>query len=260
MLAKALKDLRAGFQLSHVWTYQAYHEISAKYKRTVLGSLWIAGSMVFTSLAFAIVFGAIFHQSLQDNLPYIMGGLMSYGLVACVLTEGPDIYLSNTGIISNHAYPFTYYNFEWAFKNLLLFAHNLVVFEISLVILQRLVVPHWSIVIGLPIVVINIFTWGGLISLISSRYRDLRFLMPYLSQLIMFITPVTYKASIMTGIRRYIVDFNPVYPFIEMVRSPLLGTAMPLHYWPMAISVTLLGVVLWLIFFSMFRKRIAFWV
>lgn len=260
MYSKALKDLSAGFNLSHVWIYQAYHEISAKYKRTVLGSLWIAGSMVFTSLAFAIVFGAIFNQSLQDNLPYIMGGLMSYGLIAATLTEGPDIYLSNSGIISNHAYPFTYYNFEWAFKNLLLFGHNLIVFELTLIILQRLVVPHWSVIIGLPFVMINVFTWGGLASLVASRYRDLRFLMPYISQLLMFMTPVTYHASIMTGVRRYIVDCNPIFPFVEMIRGPLLGYAMPMQYWPMAVGVTVVGLVLWFLFFSMFRKRIAFWI
>ncbi len=219
--------------------------------------------MVFTSLAFATVFSVIFKQSLADNLPYIMGGIMTYNMIASVLTEGPEIYLSNAGIISNHAYPFTYYNFEWSFKQLLLFFHNVVVFEIIQTILlasahKAIPIPHWSIVIGLAVVVFNIFCWGGLVCLVAARYRDLRFLLPYMSQLLMFLTPVTYQVSLVKG--SLLLTLNPIYPFVQMVRAPLMGSAMPLDLWPMALAVSVVGFLLWFTFFSIFRKRIAFWV
>jgi ABC-type polysaccharide/polyol phosphate export permease len=260
MFSKALKDLSKGIGLFHVWFYQAYHEISAKYKRTVFGSLWIVGSMVFMSIAFSIVSAALFGQNLADVVPYVMGGIMAFNLVGTIFGEAPEIYMSNAGIISNHAYPFTYYTFESVTKNFMIFAHNVVVLEIILLLLQKMAIPHWSILIALPLVFVNLFTWGGLVSMLSARFRDMRFLLPYLLTVIMFMTPIMYKVSQFNGPKKLIVELNPLYPFVEMLRSPLLGYAMPLQYWESALGVTVAGILLWLIFFNAFRSRISFWV
>jgi len=260
MFSKAIDDLKGGIALSHVWFYQAYHEISAKYKRTVLGSLWIVGSMVFMSLAFALVSSALFHQSLSEAMPYVMGGVLAFNLVIAVMGDAPEVYLSNAGMISNHAYPFTYYTFEWVAKIFMVFAHNLVVFEIMLLMLGKAVVPNWTILIALPVVYVNLLTWGSLVSMMSARYRDLRFLLPYLVSVVMFVSPIMYHVNQVSGEKRLIVTLNFIYPFVEMIRSPLLGTTMPLDLWNTAIIVTVLGVLLWGVFFSWFRSRIPFWV
>lgn len=260
MFSKAINDLSAGINLWHVWFYQAYHEISAKYKRTIMGSLWIVGSMVFMSLAFALVTSAVFGQNLKDTLPYVMGGILSFNLIAVVLTESPEVYMTNSGIISNHAYPFSYYSLESAAKNFLIFAHNLVVFEIILVICQSLAVPHWSILIALPVVFLNMFTWGCLVSMMAARWRDLRYLLPFLTTVVMFCSPIMFKVSQFTGPRKLIIELNPFYPFMEMIRSPLLGKPMPMEFWEIAAGITVLGIVLWLVFFNAFRNRISFWV
>lgn len=260
MFSKALNDLSGGLKLSHVWFYQAYHEISAKYKRTVFGSLWIVGSMTFLSLAFALVSSALFHEDLHELLPYVMGGIMAFNLVGMVLTDAPETYLSNAGIISNHAYPFTYYTLEAVTKGFMIFAHNVVVLIIALLLVQALHVPHWSILIALPVVFLNLCTWGSLVSMMSARFRDLRFLLPYLTTVVMFATPIMYRVHQLEGPKKLIVTLNPIYPFIEMLRSPLLGHGMELQYWGTAAIVTFVGIVLWLIFFNMFRNRISFWV
>jgi ABC-type polysaccharide/polyol phosphate export permease len=259
MFSKALKDLSGGIGMRHVWAYQAYHDISAKYKRTALGSFWIAGQMIFTSIAYALVFGGLSGASLHDTLPWIMGGILCYTVVSAILTECPEIFLSNGGIISNHAYPFTYFKFEHAAKTFIIFLHNLVIFEITLALVGALAVPHWTIILGLPLVWLNVFTWGGMTAMLAARYRDLRFLLPYLSTLLLFLSPVIWRPEQLQR-NRLLIDLNPFYPFIEMIRSPLLGTAMPMHLWPMAAGVTVVGIILWLIMFDALRKRIPFWV
>ena len=183
MFSKAIKDLRGGIDLTHVWFYQAYHEISAKYKRTIFGSLWIVGSMVFMSIAFSIVSSALFGQNLADTVPYVMAGIMGFNLVGIIFGEAPEVFMSNAGIISNHAYPFTYYTFESVTKNFMVFFHNVVVLYIILALVQRLAIPHWSILLALPLVFINLFTWSSLVSMLSARFRDMRFFLPYLALL-----------------------------------------------------------------------------
>jgi ABC-type polysaccharide/polyol phosphate export permease len=259
MASKTLKDLVGGLSLWHVWAFQAYHEVSARYRRTAMGSLWIAGQMVFTSIAYALVFSGLSGAILSDTLPWIMGGVLCFTVVSAVLTESPEVFLSNSGIISNNAFPFTYYTFEHAAKIFILFLHNLVVFEIVMGLVGALVVPHWSIIIGLLLVWFNVCAWGSMVSMIAARYRDLRFLLPYTSTLLLFLSPVIWRPEQMQT-HSLLVNLNPFYPFIEMLRSPLLGVAMPAKYWLMASIVSLLGVVLWVLVFGSFRKRIPFWV
>jgi len=142
----------------------------------------------------------------------------------------------------------------------MIFAHNLVVFELLLVLVQRLVVPHWSILIALPLVYFNLLTWGALVSMASARFRDLRFLLPYLITVVMFCTPIMFKADQFVGKKKLLLTLNPLYPFVEMIRSPLLGVPMANEYWMTAIGITIAGAVLWLIFFNWLRGRISFWV
>ncbi|WP_041658646.1 ABC transporter permease [Asticcacaulis excentricus] len=258
--SKAISDLTRGISLSHVWIYQAYHEITAKYKRTLLGSLWNTGSMVVTALSFSIVFGALFGQDLRTFFPFVMAGIIGFNMVSHLFSEAPDVYVANGGIISNHAGPFTYYTFESVTKNFFITLHGVVVFFVVVSILGVFKIPHWSILIGFPVVLLNMATWGAVVSLAAARFKDLRFLLPYLSQLVMFLSPIMFRPDQLPEQKQFIINFNPFYPLIEMIRSPLLGTYMPLKYVPMAAGVTVLGIVVWFFAFSAFRRRIAFWI
>ena len=260
MLEKSFKDLISAFQLWHVWFYQAYHVITAKYKRTALGTLWISGSMIATSLSLSILFGGLFGQTLKEALPMIMAGILCFSFAGFPLNEGQEALIGNGGIIKNHAYPFTYYILESVAKNLLMFAHNLVVFYLAMLIIGAAVIPHWTILPALFMVFIFMFTWSTITALAAARYRDLRFLLPYIGQLLSVLTPVFWRAELLHGPRRLIADLNPVYGILEIVRAPLLGHSAPFNIWVLASIATFSGVLVWLLTFPVFRKRIPFWV
>ena len=260
MLKEAMKDLGRGMGLIRVWLFQAYHELSAKYRRTALGSLWIAGSMVATSLAMSIVMGGIMGQNIGEILPYIMGGILCFALPAYILSEAPEVFYIFSPIIKNHAYPFTYYTFESVSKTFMLFFHNLVAYFIVMACIGKLVLPHWSIIFGLPIVYVTVFLWGSIISIAAARFSDFRFLLPYISQIAFFLTPVWWHAGTISGWRMVLLAGNPIYGLLEIVRAPLLGESPPLLAWELALGTMLVGFILWLFVFGANRKKIAFWV
>ena len=218
--------------------------------------------MVATSLALAIVMGGIQHQNVPDVLPYVMAGIMCYSLGGTyILSEAPEVFLSAANIIKNHAYPYTYYAFESTTRVFFIFFHNLVAFYLAMAILGRLAIPDWSILLGLPLVYMNSVVWGTLSAMASARFRDLRFLLPFVGQIIFFLTPVFWHPETSSiGWRQYLVMFNPFYGMVEVIRSPLLGHAAAALAWEQ-VGISLgLGMLLWLIFFGAFRGRIAFWV
>jgi len=261
MYAKATKDFTLALRMYPVWVHQAYHEISARYKRTVLGSLWISGQLVATSVALALVFGAIFGNALKDYLPYVMGGIMCFSLAGFCLMDSVEIFMRSSGIIRNHANPFSYYVFEAVARVFFLFLHNLVVFYIMLAIVGALVVPHWSLLLGIPVVLGCMFTWGTLAAMLAARFRDMRYLLPYIGTIVYFLTPILWHVDQLGNkTRAEIAGYNPFYGMLEIIRAPLLGHAAPANCWTMALVTLALGIVSWVLFFPPFRRRIAFWV
>ena len=256
---KTLKDLVAGFRLYPVWLHQSYHSLSSKYKRTVLGSLWIAGQFAFVSIAFTVVFGVLFHRNLHDFLPYAMAGNLTATACLGILLDGPELYMSNAGIIRNYAYPFTYFGFEQTARTLMLFGHNLIVYYVFMIFDQALHVPHWSVIFGLAIDAVAIMSWSLVTGMLAARYRDLRFLLPSLATPLFFLTPIYWPVENL-GDHQYIANFNPLYSMISVVRLPLMGQAPTELNWEVSVLVALLGCAAWFVAFIFFRRRIPFWI
>ncbi|WP_172961185.1 ABC transporter permease [Asticcacaulis excentricus] len=256
---KALRDLIAGFNMHSIWLHQAYHTLSAKYKRTILGSLWIAGNFVFTSLAVSLVFGILFQQDLKELLPYAMLGNLAGSTCLWVITEAPELFVAHSSMIKNHAYPFTYFVFEGLARLFLLFGHNLVVFYIFMAANRTLAIPHWTIVPGLLLVLLVLFCWGLVIGQLSARFRDLRFLLPNLSTMLFFLTPIYWHVDMLRD-KQWIAEFNPLYNLVSLIREPLLGHAPSMGNWLHVGVAAVVGLIVTSIVFGLYRRRIPFWV
>jgi len=257
---RAFQDLNAAAKLYRVWVHQAYYGISAKYKRTALGSIWISGGIMASSLSMAIVFGGVFGQDLKVAFPMIMAGIICFALAAFPLNEGPESYMSNAVMIVNHAYPFNYFIFESVCKAFFLFLHNIIVFYVAVALAGGLKAPHWTIVPGLSLVLLSMFVWSNCAAMLAARFRDVRFLLPFLGSLMFVLTPVFWPAESLKGWRVALIHFNPIYGLLEIIRQPLIGKAPPSEAWTLAIISTALGVLAWLMFFPANRRRIPFWV
>ncbi len=260
MFAKTFGDVRRGLNLYHVWGYQAYHDITAKYKRTFLGSFWLAGSMVVTSVSLAVLFGALFHVGLKDALPYVMSGMLAFSMAGYVLSEAPEVFMSSASIIRNHAYPFSFYLLHAVAKNFLMFLHNIVIFWIIMGLIGAFSIPNWTLLAGLPVVLLFMLSWGCVAGMIASRFRDMRFMLPYVGQLLSFLTPIFWHPDGLKGLLLIVVNLNPIYNIVQLVRRPLMGQVATPYEWELAGAYTLIGLLVWFGVFTAFRRRIAFWV
>lgn len=260
MLSKAIADLNAGVSLYRMWIFQAYHNLSSRYKRTALGSLWIASGMLSISLCIALVMGGLLGQNITEVLPYITGGILCFQFSGYIVMGAPEVFVASGGVIKNHAYPYTYYVFEGVANSFMQFLHNLVVYLIMMAIIGQLKITHWTIILGLPIVLVSMFTWSSVFGLLAARFRDLRFMIPFIGNLLFYLTPIMWHPGQMQGGKALVALLNPFYGLVEVMRSPLMGIAPPAAAWQLAAGTMIAGIVIWLIAFSIFRRRIPFWV
>lgn len=256
---KAIKDLITGFNMYPIWLHQAYHTLSAKYKRTILGTLWIAGNFVVTSLTVVLVFGILFQQDRKIFLPYVMMGNLVATTCLWILSEAPELFVSHGSMIKNHAYPFTYFVFEALARLMLLLGHNMVIFYIFMIFNQTLAIPHWTVLPGIALVLLTMFSWGLLSAQLSARFRDLRFLLPSLSFLLFLLTPIYWRVELLRD-KQWIADYNPLYNLVSLVREPILGNAPTATHWIHAIITCAIGILIASVVFINYRRRIPFWV
>jgi ABC-2 type transport system permease protein/lipopolysaccharide transport system permease protein len=97
------------------------------------------------------------------------------------------------------------------------------------------------------------------LGILHLKYRDLgRFFEPLLRGMF-FLTPVFWDPSIVTGTRRALVDFNPFYYFLELLRAPLLGYVPETRVWAVCGTITLLGFLATALLYRFQRPRLAYW-
>ena len=223
--------------LSELWKYRdllmllVYRDFVAMYKQTILGPLWFIIQPLLTSLVFTFIFGNIARIS-TDGLPQIVfyfAGITCWTYFAETLTKTSETFRSNAHIFGKVYFPRMIVPLSIVVSNLMKFA---IQFAIFLGIAGYFwwsgarVAPNATALLLPVIVAIMGFLGLGLGMIVSSmttKYRDLRFLVAFGVQLLMYATPVIYPLSSLPGQYRWIIAANPMTPLVECFRYGFLG-------------------------------------
>ena len=109
------------------------------------------------------------------------------------------------------------------------------------------------------VLLLNGFWMALLLGMLSARFRDIPLVLANAVQVLFFVTPVIWTPNMLPG-RALILDLNPFYHLIEILRAPLLGSAPTAENWVAVIVITITGWAAALWFFSAYRWRLAYWV
>jgi ABC-type polysaccharide/polyol phosphate export permease len=258
--ALALKDISEGLLSTQVWPMLGWQEIKQRYRRSVLGPFWLTISTGAMVGGMGPLYGRLLNQPIGDYFAYLAIGFVVWMLISSVIVESCQVFINAEGFIKQIRLPFTVYIARLVWKNLIVFAHNLVIVALVLIFYQ----PNWNwhIVfapLGVLAIALNGIWLGLLLGLLCARFRDIPQIVASLVQVAFFLTPVMWKSS-MLGKYAWAATFNPLFHFIEIVRTPLLGGSIALTTWTAVLTITIGGFAVTLFLFSRFRSRIAYWV
>jgi lipopolysaccharide transport system permease protein len=224
-------------QLADVWRYRdlitlfVRRDFVSRYKQTILGPLWFIIQPLITSLVFTVIFGNIAGLP-TDGLPqylfYLSGNVM-WGYFSSCLNGTSDTFISNAGIFGKVYFPRLVTPISIIISNLLSFAIQFVFFLGFYVYfyLQGAAITFSFWAATLPLLVLLMaglgLGFGIIISSMTTKYRDLRYLVTFGVSLWMYATPVIYPVSSIPERWRWVADVNPVTPIIETFRAGFLG-------------------------------------
>ena len=145
-------------------------------------------------------------------------------------------------------------------KNCLIFLHNLVIVVVVLIFFPPENISRLPLsLIGLVLVCVNLFWVGIVIAMLCARFRDIPQIISSCVQVLFFLTPIMWQAD-MLGRNRDVADWNLIYHWIELVRTPFLGLEVSSLSWIVSVASAVLGSAVALLLFSRYRARISYWV
>lgn len=256
----ALDDLKDGIGAIYVWPTLGWLEIKQRYRRSVLGPFWLTISTGFMLACMGPLYGKMFGQPVPSYFSYLAISFVVWILVSGLINDSCTAFIQAEGYIKQTKLPLTVHVMRAVWKNLLIFAHNLVIVVLVLAFFQPGV--DWNLLL-VPLAVLAISVngvWSGIVlGLICARFRDIPPIVSSLVQVAFFLTPIFWTPS-MLGRHQWAADLNPLFHFMEIVRRPLMGQDLSPLSWGVVLAITFLGVVLMLAVFQRFRARIAYWV
>lgn len=260
-LAQALGDIAGGTARWWIWSSMAWEDIRLRYRGSILGPFWLTLSMAVMIATLGLVYSTIFKARIHTYLPFLTLGLLLWTFISAILTEGCNCFIGAEGIIRQVRMPFTIHVLRILYRNLIVLGHNAVVY---LVVALLFAVPVGARALlalpGLALQIANGMWVCLLLGMLSARFRDIVPIVASLIQIVFFTTPILWLPNSLNGHYQWIVDFNPIYAMVEIVRAPLLGEPVPASLWGLALAVTVLGWAATLSAFARFRARIPFWV
>jgi len=231
----------------------------AVYKQTILGPLWYLIQPLLTTVIFTFIFGSIAKLP-TDGLPqflFYMSGTVVWAYFSSCLTKTSDTFITNANLFGKVYFPRLSVPVSILMSNLIAFGIQFGFFLFFMgyfAISGSVIRPNWWILLTPFLIFIMAGLGLGLgiiVSSLTTKYRDLRFLVQFGAQLLMYATPVIYPASSVPERFRWIIEANPMTPIVEAFRYAFLGAGSvnpgQLLY---SLVVTLVIVVLGVIMFN----------
>jgi len=224
-------------QLVDVWRYRdlialfVRRDFVSRFKQTVLGPLWFIIQPLFTSIVFTVIFGQIARLP-TDGLPQIlfyMSGNVAWHYFSGCLNGTSNTFTSNAGIFGKVYFPRLVTPISLVISNLISFSIQFVFFLgfLFYFMLQGSDVGLTPWALALPLLIVLMaglgLGFGIIISSMTTKYRDLNYLVSFGVSLWMYATPIIYPVSSIPERWRWVADVNPVTPIIETFRAGFLG-------------------------------------
>jgi len=246
-----------------LWRYRelfltlAWRDIAIRYKQTIIGIAWAVLKPFLTMLVFTVVFGRVAKLPSEGNAPYalmVFAAMLPWTLFSSALSESSTSLTDNANLISKVYFPRMIMPAATVIT-------SLIDFLISLVILLGLMIyygfaPSWNL-LALPLFVL----WALLASLgpglwitaLNVKYRDFRYIIPFIVQFGLYVSPVGFSSQVIPAQWRLLYSLNPLVGIIDGFRWCILG-GKGVIYWPgFALSFVITLFFLWLGIFR-FRK------
>ena len=239
-----------------LWRYRelflvlAWRDLSVRYKQTIVGILWAVIRPLLTMIIFTIIFGRIAKLPSDENVPYalmVFAGMLPWALFSNSLTESSNSLIGNANLISKIYFPRLIVPISTMVTSFVDFLISFVILIAIMVYYQF--IPGWQIMLMPLFIILAILASLGpglWITSLNVKYRDFRYIVPFIVQLGLYISPVGFSSSIIPEKWRLLYSLNPIVGVIDGFRWCILGGKSNIYMPGFFLSLAIIIFFLWL--------------
>jgi lipopolysaccharide transport system permease protein len=246
-------DLRALWNYRELIYFLTWRDVKVRYKQTLFGAAWAILQPLLTMIIFTLLFGRLAGIK-TDDVPYPLfayAGLLPWTFFSNAVTNSGNSLVGSSNLITKVYFPRMIIPSAAVAAGLVDFAIAFVVL-IGLMIYYKITVTGAVLMLAPLTLLITILALGAgmWLSALNVKYRDIRYALPFLMQLWMFVSPIIYPVSMLPARWRWVLELNPLTGIISGFRAALLGRAFD---WT-ALSIST-GIALVVLVYSAFSFR-----
>ncbi len=256
--------------IKDLWDYRdlvkmfIHRDFVTFYKQTILGPLWFIIQPLITAGMFTLIFGRVANIS-TDKIPHMvfyMAGVVNWSYFSESLTKTSDTFIGNAAIFGKVYFPRLTVPLSTVVSGMIRYTIQFLLFLVVFFIYflnGAPLKPNWMIAFT-PLLLLQLallsFGFGIWIASITTKYRDLKFVLPFLIQLWMYASPIVYPLSLIPNKFKIVAALNPIVQIVEIFRKAYLGTGTVTSlYIGMGIGITLLVLFSGIIMFNRIEKN-----
>jgi lipopolysaccharide transport system permease protein len=253
-----------------LWRYRelfyvlSWRDIKVRYKQTIIGVLWAFVRPLLTMIVFTVVFGKVAGMKSEGNAPYaimVFAGLLPWQFFSTAFSSASESLVLNSNLLSKVYFPRLLVPFSAIITS---FVDFLISFSILILLMvyyqftpswQILFLPLFSILAFLPA-----FGFGLYLAALNVKFRDFRYVIPFIVQIGLYISPVGFSSSVITQKWKIFYYVNPIVSIIDGFRWCIIGKGAPnpfTAYLALSIGISVLILVYAIYKFRRMEKTFA---
>ncbi|WP_439619577.1 ABC transporter permease [Hyphomonas sp.] len=259
-LREGLDDIRDGLSRTRLITTMVGNDFSSRYKGTLLGAFWLTATALMTVLGLGLIYSQVFQTDFKSYLPFVALGMMIWGVISSIITEGTGVFSNARGVFTQMRVPLSLFAFTLIGRAIVTFFFRGIVI-VPLLFIKGDAISFVSVleaVAGLALLF-----WIGLwaafpLGMLGARFRDTSQFTSAFVTFAFFVTPVFWQADRL-GAYSYLIDFNPLFHFINVVRGPLLSEPQVAMSFMVTAAFAVVMPMIALVCLAAFRRRLPYW-
>lgn len=256
----AWADWWAGTRRVDLWSTLAWYDIVLRYRRSLLGPLWITLSMGVLLLGMGPLYAGLFDVPLKRFLPHLALGIIFWHFFSTTLSDGCQVFIGASAFLKQGAVPRSVFVWRSLTRQLIFLAHHVVLYVPVAIWSGLPCSPRMFLVIpGLVVAMVNLHALSITLGFLSARFRDVPNIVTSSLQLLMFLTPVFWFPEKLPERSRFIL-YNPLAQLLDILRLPLMSDSPAAGTVWFLLYFTTLNIAVAAYLYRTCRRQVVYWV